>query len=547
MDKLRGMKLPPPRFVNAPMPEDLSHVNGYRDLQTFFPTLNKVFRLNKFQSQTFWLDTPMRISKIDCSGTSGPCEILLVDGSGNQKTVTSFMKVTHLLDPVRWMRGTYSLPRVSGLPWHSKTWTNAWHKLQDPWNQAYVECLATYALSKLVERNLTPHFNQFYGSFCSMADVYRYSINDEYQSFRNTRWFWKGKENGLYSLDVVNSEVPGEPVPASVVADFLTPPDMTDEEEEDEDEEEIDAEEIEADDGSLHSASMDDKSFEDEDEDEEDEEEGEDQYKIYAKLPNFPVMMIFTESNTETMDFLLNPENCGMTPGTAEWETTWSAWIFQAIAACCVMQNVLGMTHNDLHTNNIVWTKTDVEFLYYRSNSGEVWKVPTFGRLFRIIDFGRSIFSVNGKMFVSDDFRSGNDAASQYSFKPLVSHPSHEVPPNPSFDLSRLSVSLFEALYPEKPADSDSKKILSEEEGLVVRETVSPLYNILWTWLVDDEDRNILMEPDGSERFPDFDLYKHIAEHIQNARPSEQIHKAPFSGFKTKEVPPEGKAYPLFS
>jgi len=95
-----------------------------------------------------------------------------------------------------------------------------------------------------------------------------------------------------------------------------------------------------------------------------------------------------------------------------------------------------------------------------------------------------------------------------------------------------------------KPEDSESRVILSEEEGLIVRESVSPLYNVLWSWMVDDDDRNILVTADGDERFPDFDLYKHIAAKVHNAVPSAQVYKPPFSRFQTKET--VEKAYSLF-
>jgi hypothetical protein len=172
--------------------------------------------------------------------------------------------------------------------------------------------------------------------------------------------------------------------------------------------------------------------------------------------------------------------------------------------------------------------------------------VPTYGKIFRLIDFGRSIFSVNKHVIVSDDFRPGNDADGQYSFKPLSPNSHEVVEPNPSFDLSRLAVSVFESLFPEKPAESESQTILSEEDGLVVRETVSPLYNCLWSWMVDDDDKNILQEPDGAERFPDFDLYKHIAAKVHSAEPFSQINKMPFSQFKTLDGCAGEKVYSLF-
>ena len=219
------MSLPAPRFLLDEMPESLHHVRGYSNLQTFFPTLTKVFRINKFQSSKVWFDMPWRINSIDCSGGQGTCKVLLKEGQ-QLRTVDAYLKVTHLLDPIKWMQGHYSLPMEPGLPWHSKTWTAAWHKIQDPCNQAYVEAMATYALSRLRASGVSPHFNNFYGSFCARAETYRFNINDDYSSFRNTRWFWNGTEKGLYKLAVKNTE--DKPVPEEVLRDILTKPEYYD-------------------------------------------------------------------------------------------------------------------------------------------------------------------------------------------------------------------------------------------------------------------------------------------------------------------------------
>ncbi len=549
---LRGFKLPPPRFLTAPLSTELQSVKGYNHLQTFFPTLSKLFRLNKFNSENVWLDTKWRVHSIDCSGTSGNCSLLLeknvMDCSSQEFLSTpAYLKVTHLLDPIRWIQGRYSLPKESGLPWHSKTWTNAWHKLQDPWNQAYVETLASYALGRLREENVSPHFNHFYGAFCARADAYRYNMNDEFPSFRNHRWFWKSKENGLYKIVIINGDNPKEDVDEDILEEFLNPPDFEDESQEGSELSEIEEGDVEVGDlESLHSASIKTEETDSEEEDDTSTEFDDDQYVVYAEIPKFPVMLLLTEKNEGTMDSLLSGKGIGCIPNTPEWEEHWSAWIFQVVAACAVMQKMFGMTHNDLHTNNIVWSPTDIEYLWYKSTNGQLYKVPTFGKLFRIIDFGRAIFRINGSWFISDDFRAGNDAEGQYAFPPLVQKPSELVAPNPSFDLCRLSVSLFEALFPVKPKETKGRKILSEEEGLIVRETESALYNLLWTWMVDDEDCNVLMEPDGSERFPDFDLYKHIAAKCHNAKPTEQFEKPAFARFKVKKMPVSEKPYSLF-
>lgn len=555
MTELRGMKLPPPRFRIAPLPESLRHVRGFHSLQTFFPALSKIYRLSKTQSEDVWLDSRWRLASLDISGTSGPCIVgLTANVDCSAQTVPTehrkaYLKVTHLLDPVRWMKGQYSLPKHSGLPWHSRTWTTAWHKLQDSWNQAYVETIATYALGRLREEGASPHFNFFYGAFCARADTYRYNLTEDFSTMRKARWFWNGQRRGLYRLTVLNSAAPEEPVEEDILREVMQEPSESELDSDSSSEEEIDVdadetEKIEI--GSMHSDEFDDVEYASESESspeenskttatgDEDDDDALADYRVYSEFNDFPVMLIAVEENHGTMDALLDsPTEVGAEPGTAEWELRWSAWLFQVVAALSAAQSLIGFTHNDLHTNNIVWTPTTEEYLYYKTAAGAIFKVPTFGKLFRLIDFGRAIFTVNGHQFISDDFRIGNDAGGQYCFKPLHPRPEgREVPPNPSFDLCRLAVSLFEALFPDAPEDKEGGQVLSSEEGLEVMETVSPLYNMLWGWMIDDEGRNVLIEPDGEERFPGFDLYTHIAAKIHGAVPSEQLVRPTFDQFQ---------------
>jgi len=173
--------------------------------------------------------------------------------------------------------------------------------------------------------------------------------------------------------------------------------------------------------------------------------------------------------------------------------------------------------------------------------------VPTFGKIFKIIDFGRSIFKINETTFYSDDFREGNDAGDQYYFDDLKKEDEEEIYPNPSFDLCRFTVSLFESLFPEPPPKRKNGAILSKEEGLIVKETESDLYNLLWSWLLCDDGHNVLIDANGDERYPDFDLYKVIAAQVHGAIPSQQIRKPIFESFTFKgSVEKDQKVYALF-
>ena len=531
------MTVPNPTFRIAPLPEGLSRVQGYRKLQTFFPAMSKLAGPIENKSTDIWFDNKWRIHSLDLSGVRGPCKVTI--GSSDISGVAerdAYVKVTHLLDPVRWMQGKYSLPS-DGEPIHEVTV----QKLQDQSNQAYVEAVACYALGRIADAGGSPHFNSFFGAFCARADMYRFNINEDFQSFRHSRWFWDGKEQGLFTIQITNPEEPNVPVPEEFIKDAMTPGSIFSESEDNESEV-IEAVEVDDEEASIHSDGDADMSFaeeEDENEDgleEEDEDEDEDedeQYHIYSEIKNFPVMLIVIEKNQGTMDALLEDyKSVGSTPDSDDWELIWSAWMFQILAGLSAAQAIIGFTHNDLHTNNIVWIPTTDEFLFYKTIAGAVFKVPTYGKVFKIIDFGRAIFSINGQQFISDDFKTGNDADGQYAFPPLVEQPSTVIPPNASFDLARLAVSVFEGIFPVPPADKEGGAIISSEEGIEVKETVAPLFNCMWKWMLDDNGENILNNADGSERFPDFDLYKHIAEKVHGAVPSRQFVDPAFDRFQ---------------
>lgn len=557
---LRGTPLPVPKFRVGPLSKDLTEVKGYENLQTFFPTLKKLFKLRnwKSDSEEIWMDQHWRIFGIDCSGTAGPCTISVIpnkdlsDSEFQPELRSAFMKATHLLDPIQWIKGEYALPKQNGLPCHNKGHVKTLEKLQDPGNRAYIETIASYAVGRLHEEDVSPHFNAFYGAFCATAGIYRYNLSDDYQSYRYERWFWKGYNKKLFSFHVVNEKCPEEPVTEEAMNEILEQLESegSDSSSSGSEPSELSVDDINVtdDEGSLKSAdSMNDIEVA-KLESEGSEGSDSDDYVIYADIPNYPVMLILTEQNEGTMDVLFdNFEMVGSFPGTAEWEAMWTAWLFQIISALSCVQTLLGFTHNDLHTNNIVWSKTTVEYLYYKNNSGSIFKVPTYGKIFRIIDFGRAIFSLNGQMFISDDFKEGNDAEGQYEFSPLNKRVRKEVGPNPSFDLCRLAVSMIDGVFPKKPSNKPGETILSEEEGLTVFETVSPLYNMVWKWMLDDKGKNIFINADGSERFPDFDLYKHIAAYVHGAIPSQQIMNGVFDGFQVAAADVEGeKIYSLF-
>ena len=216
-----------------------------------------------------------------------------------------------------------------------------------------------------------------------------------------------------------------------------------------------------------------------------------------------------------------------------ERDERWPAWLFQIIAALTQLQSLLNLCHNDLHSSNIMWKNTKDEYLYYKSNNGTAWKVPTYGKIFYIIDFGRATFEFNGQSIYSDDYMINGDAHGQYNYGELYTDGLPEVKPNRSFDLCRLSTSMLYDLFIETPI-SRNTKLLYKEGDWEKHITISDTYNLLWKWVVDSSGKNLLINKEGEELYTGFDLYIKIAATAINAIPKKQLNIAPFSNFINK-------------
>jgi hypothetical protein len=529
---------------------------GFHNLKTVYPGMESLcLPISSKEGEQAWMDHAHRLTHVHPHTTGRSCPLTFsiernVTESGiDIMDVSGFRKVTHILDPEVWLKNQYTIPTVIPETITPETYGEAaWTKMNDVMNHAYIETLAAFALGKLREKDVSPHFHLFYGAFTGIADTYTYNITDTYMTYRASKWFWDSHASERFKIGF------DEEVPEEVRQSVCEKPEDVYEDSDNEDvvlvDESIKTPVIDET-ASLKSAEDDDftkNSDSEEDEEEDDESDDEEPLTIYAEIKNFPVMTIFTEVSESTMDSLLDDyEEVGAEPGDDKWELIWTAWIFQVVAALSAAQGIFSFTHNDLHSNNIVWSTTKEEFLYYKTRVGTVYKVPTYGKVFRIIDFGRAIFKIGDRTFFSDDFRKNNEADEMYNFGELYDEEECEVNPNPSFDLCRFTVSIFESLFPETPSLKKKAKILSSEPGLIVRETVSPLYNLLWQWLICDDGHNVLMNPDRSERYPDFDLYKVIAAEVHGAVPSFNLDDEAFQGFILhNEKIPTVKIYSLF-
>ena len=236
--------------------------------------------------------------------------------------------------------------------------------------------------------------------------------------------------------------------------------------------------------------------------DEEDDEEEEPD--IYVTLDKFPVTLIAMEKCNDTLDVLIENEYF-------ETDEMWFAMLLQIIMTLIVYQKAFTFTHNDLHTNNVMYIDTDLEYIEYIYNNVK-YNVPTFGKIFKVIDFGRSIYKVNDTLLCSDSYDVKGDANSQYNFEPFFNPKNKRVIPNPSFDLCRLATSMLDFLL-ERPTKNPNVLSLIEE------------------WCQDDKGKNVLYKNSGEERYPDFKLYKMIARNVNRHTPQNQLSRECFMSF----------------
>jgi len=234
-----------------------------------------------------------------------------------------------------------------------------------------------------------------------------------------------------------------------------------------------------------------------------------DEENLWLTLPKFPVQLICMEKCENTLDNLI------MTSDLSHDE--WFSALIQIIMTLITYQKMFSFTHNDLHTNNVMYIYTNQKFIYYCYKK-KYYKVPTFGKIFKIIDFGRAIYKFNGKLFCSDSFQIGGDASTQYNTEPFFNDKKPRLEPNYSFDLCRLACSIFDYVVD----DIDSIKNLAQCE---------PIVKLIVEWCIDDNGINVLYKNNGAERYPDFKLYKMIARCVHNHTPVAQLDRPEFSKY----------------
>jgi hypothetical protein len=457
-----------------------------------------------------------------------------------------FFKFAPLLDPVKYLIGKYTkyenikiLPTFSG---------KCYEKLSSVNNCSYIDNFFCYLSNQLLHSHSFIHGIEYYGSYLGVQKKFKMNLADDMDYLVQSDYFNtnRGKiyevensenpfanfgsrnnkdklliHNGsnvsnisLEELDIVeeNQVVPPEQKEEciyekeSVVSSEGTSNNSELNYSSDEEGSQIDEDEDEDEEGSQEDGS---------EEDDEDGSEEESEIPMNAYIYDFPIQMICLEKCTGTLDRLFMKRILDMDSAASA--------LFQVVMILMVYQKAYQFTHNDLHTNNIMYVETAEEFLYYKV-AGKFYKVPTFGRVFKLIDFGRAIYKFQGKIFCSDSFSPGGDAATQYNCEPFFNDNKPRLEPNYSFDLCRLGCSIYDFILEiEDESDEEFEPDL--------------LQQLIIDWVTDDNGRNVLYKKNGDERYPNFKLYKMIARTVHNKTPGDQLENPLFSSFSIKKIP----------
>lgn len=243
-----------------------------------------------------------------------------------------------------------------------------------------------------------------------------------------------------------------------------------------------------------------------------------DEEYIGATIPEFPVQMICIEACEDTLDSLmLNDE-------LQEHELF--SCMMQIIMILATYQKLFQFTHNDLHTNNVMFVETNKKHIRYEYN-GKKYLVPTYGKIYKIIDFGRSIFTIQNQVFCGDCYQKNGDAYAQYNFGPCLNEEKAEVAPNYSFDLCRLACSMFDHCI------SNISEIKNEE-------VMTPFKRLVARLCTDDKGLNVLYKRNNEERYPCFKLYKMIARTVHNHTPDMMLETEDFAKYIYDGTLPSG-------
>ena len=543
---------------------DFSEPLNVTNIQNYNPIYNLFFKLNESNYNNIQLNEQFKLQRIKKRENHNcfSCELQASDAS----TISNkemFIKFSPIIDPTKYLIGKYNIENddIFSLPSLNESSNILAEKKNTPNNSAYTDGFFSFLSSKLLHNHDVLNANDYYGSFIANQKDFRYNVFDDIEYLCESDFFHENKDvlftldeafydeadnndsrNNKKKININNNNISLKSVEAfnDDIYDNMFTPSIESENDGNIDEtvvldanitentlSVINLNRLSNSRGSYktcssHSSScssrtsvtdndsiacsdiesLNDMSSYESEGSEEDE-------NIYAYIPDFPVNIIALEKCTDTLDSYMMDEEVS--------DKEWAALLMQVIFTLLIYQKTFNFTHNDLHTNNIMYVETERQFMYYNFD-GKFYKIPTFGKIWKIIDFGRAIYKYNNHIICSDCFGKNGDADGQYNCEPFFNDSKPRLETNMSFDLCRLGCSLFDFFVDDIVSMKRSK--------------LSPIERIIVDWCYDDNNKNILYKKSGEERYPEFKLYKMIARNVHKHTPEQQLEHDVFIEFQ---------------
>ena len=493
--------------------KSLSNLLYLKEIQFYMPLFSLFFYIHNtpFSHKTidlnrkYYLINLIKITKERYYNSNLFVKGMILDSSKNiieEKEI--FCKSIPILDPIHCINNNYNL-RVKN-NYHLPTGYNynTFTKINDINNGAYIDTFCSFLFGQLVTSQKLPSFAIYYGSVNGIGE-YNYDMTEEYDDFKIDKCF-NDNLGKTFKLDIYLSDSE----------------EGSSEEGSEEEGSERSLEGLsEGSEGSTGGKIKDNESgIKGEDDpyhsnDSSDCSDYSDPYcndDYIAKIKDIPVQLLFIEKLEGTLeDYLLDSDFK---------EEVLLSCIFQISFALHYLQKIYQFTHNDLHINNIMYSTTDTEYIYYKINN-KYFKVPTYGKIFKIIDFGRSILTFKNKVYMNDVFSRNGEAGGQYHYPHSVNFyketQNEIINPNYNFDLCRLSMTIIEELDMDKISKGTEKflyKMCEDKYGMNFCE-------------MDDN----------------FDLYISIAKNAINSLPSEILSHKIFKEYYVKKKHFPRKSY----
>jgi hypothetical protein len=479
------------------------------------------------------------------------------EGSSHIANRSVFFKMAPLIEPCLYLSGKYRsdtslmrLPQHSScpLPENVNMIGKGIKKMMDVYNASYIDSFFSYLNDSLIDKYNFFHGVRFYGSFLAIQKNFKFDATDDFEYLCGSNYF-ANENNKIYTIsDKYNIFETKTPLTIDYKANAVmqeveniesmdasfnilsTTSSSNDVNINVDDLQELYVAELDDNNSSNYVSDLDtDSEFSSDSENSDNNSESDEDSDCSSNFPDveinilqFPVQVIAQECCDNTFDDLINSEQ--LTP------TEWYSAFMQIIMMLLTYQKMFNFTHNDLHTNNIMYSYTPKKHIYYCYQK-KYYKVPTFGRLYKIIDFGRSIYTVNGHIMCSDSFKKNGDAYTQYNTEPFFNPDKPRIDPNYGFDLCRMACSIFDSVVDDL---DNIQKLKKNGDDAVVR--------LIVDWCKDDKKQCILYKPSGVERYPGFKLYEMIAKASTQHTPENQLCRTEFRQFlipKSKANVPE--------